>query len=109
MEGGYREGGMEWVIWYVLILRSIPIQQTDYRTLDILAHSVFGTYEEERTTTMCQDCRSVLEERMQDAARRWALVTVSGFSCLVAATVLILRVDCDAVRLMMYHLCCSRG
>ena len=38
---------------------------------------------------MCQDCRSVLEERMQDAARRWALVTVSGFSCLVAATVLI--------------------
>ncbi|RPD69773.1 hypothetical protein L226DRAFT_575259 [Lentinus tigrinus ALCF2SS1-7] len=56
-------------IWKAAIVKAVW-----HGSFDIIAQSVLRTYEEERTTTLCLDCKSVLEERMQDAARKWAVV-----------------------------------
>ncbi|RDX40537.1 hypothetical protein OH76DRAFT_335152 [Lentinus brumalis] len=43
-----------------------------------IAQTVFETYEEVRTTSLCTECKSALEERIENAAREWAAVKAQG-------------------------------
>ncbi|RPD58795.1 hypothetical protein L226DRAFT_493735 [Lentinus tigrinus ALCF2SS1-7] len=56
-------------IWKAAIVKAVW-----HGSFDIIAQSVLGTYEEERTKALCVGCKSALEERMEDAARKWASV-----------------------------------